>query len=83
MDTSQLDVVVAEGTYTSLLRFADVRVFIDRDFEQTRSARKRRGRDSLEPFVEDILKREHTIISQHKARADIIVADAFDRVELA
>jgi uridine kinase len=80
MDTSGLEVMIAEGTYTSLLQFADVRVFIDRDYEQTMADRKRRGRDRLEPFVEDVLHREHAIISQHKARADFIIPDRFDEV---
>lgn len=80
MDTSDLDVLIAEGTYTSLLHFADIRVFIDRDYLQTREARQRRGRDRLEPFIEDVLMREHNIISQHKSRADIIIPPAFDKV---
>jgi uridine kinase len=80
MDTAGFDVLIAEGTYTSLLRFADIRVFIDRDYLETISARKRRGRDRLEPFVEDVLRREHAIISQHKAQADFVIPEAFDRV---
>jgi len=83
MDTSSFDVMVAEGTYTTMLHFADVRVFIDRDYEQTRSDRKRRGRDSLEPFVEDVLRREHELISQHKTHANIVIPDGFDRIEIA
>jgi uridine kinase len=80
MDTSGLDIMVAEGTYTTLLRFADIRVFIARDYVQTKTARKRRGRDSLEPFVEDVLRREHAIISEHRTRADFIIPQAFDKV---
>lgn len=83
MDTSRYDVMLAEGTYTTLLGYADMRVFIDRDYRQTRSDRRRRGRDSLEPFVEDVLRREHEVISQHKQRADIIVPDGFDRIEFS
>ncbi|HET91664.1 MAG TPA: hypothetical protein ENN99_13130 [Chloroflexi bacterium] len=80
LDTSDLQVLIAEGTYTSLLEFADFRVFIDRDYRATLEARKRRARDKFEPFVVDVLEREHQIIAQHKALADAVVSPAFDRI---
>jgi uridine kinase len=80
MDTTDLGALVAEGTYTSLLQFADFRVFIDRDYHQTLEARKRRARDKWEPFIQDVLEREHQIISQHKALAQVIVAPDFGSV---
>jgi uridine kinase len=81
MDVSDLRVLIAEGTYTSLLRFADFRVFIDRDYRQTLEDRKRRARDKFEPFVVDVLEREHHIISQHKARADVVVTADFGSIQ--
>ena len=81
MDTSDLKVLIAEGTYTSLLRFADFRVFIDRDYHQTFEARKRRARDKFEPFIVDVLEREHQIISQHKALADVVIPADFGSIQ--
>jgi uridine kinase len=77
LEVGHLEVLLAEGTYTSLLRFADVRVFIDRDYHQTLEARKRRARDRFDPFMADVLEREHRIISQHKTSADIVVPPDF------
>ena len=74
------DAIVAEGTYTSLLSYVDLRIFIDRDFRDTEKHRKRRDRDTFEPFIEDVLKIEHGIISQHKQRADIVVATDFGSI---
>jgi uridine kinase len=82
MDTGDLQVLVAEGTYTSLLQFVDIRVFIDRDYHQTLEARKRRARDKWEPFVQDVLEREHQIISQHKALADVVIPADFGSIQL-
>lgn len=82
LDVAGLAVLVAEGTYTSLLSFADLRVFIDRDYRQTLAARKRRARDRFEPFVADVLEREHQIIVQHKALADVVVAPDFGRIQI-
>jgi uridine kinase len=81
MEIGDLDVLIAEGTYTSLLRFVDFRIVIDRDYRQTLEARKRRARDKFEPFVEDVLKREHQVISQHKALADLIVQADFRSIQ--
>jgi uridine kinase len=80
MDVDDLAVLIAEGTYTSLLSFADVRVFIDRDYRQTLEARKRRARDKWEPFIQDVLEREHQIISRHKARANLVIPADFGTV---
>ena len=81
MDTSDMVVLVAEGTYTSLLTFVDLRVFIDRDYHQTLEARKRRARDKFEPFMVDVLEREHQVITTHKALADVIVLSDFGSIE--
>lgn len=81
--TDQLQVLVAEGTYTSTLEFADFRVFIDRDYHQTKATREKRARDVLEPFIQDVLEREHQIIAQHKARADAVITSDFAHVEPA
>jgi uridine kinase len=80
LDTSGLKILIAEGTYTSLLQFADFRVFIDRDYHQTLEARKRRARDKWEPFIQDVLEREHQIISQHKALADVVIPADFGSI---
>ncbi|MGD8634415.1 MAG: hypothetical protein PVF85_12645 [Anaerolineales bacterium] len=77
-----LDILIAEGTYTSLLRFVDLRIFIDRDFRKTLAARKRRGRDTFEPFIEDVLRREHEIISKHRGLADVIIPEAYDQIQV-
>jgi len=82
MDVSHLAVLIAEGTYTTLLRFADFRVFIDRDYRRTLEARKRRARDRWEPFMQDVLEREHRIIAQHKALADAVIPADFGRVRV-
>ena len=66
-------VVIAEGTYTSLLRNVDTRVFIARNRLETMEARVRRAREPADPFIEDVLRIEHEIISAHRSRADVIL----------
>ena len=68
-------VAIAEGTYTSLLDKVGTRIFIDRDFSETRAHREKRKRDKseLDPFIDEVLIIEHDIISSHKSRADIVI----------
>jgi uridine kinase len=67
-------VVIAEGTYTSLLENLDMRVFINRNYRQTKKARLKRARDPDVDFLERVLEIEHQEISKHKARADVVLA---------
>ncbi len=75
MDTGNALVALADGTYTTLLQNVNCRVFINRDYLDTRAHREKRKRDEseLDPFIDRVLEIEHRIISAHKARADIIV----------
>lgn len=68
-------VAIAEGTYTSLLGDVKRRVFIDRNYMDTKKHRERRMRDSseLDEFIDSVLTIEHDIISTHKEKADIII----------
>lgn len=75
------DVVIAEGVYTSLCEHVDCRVFIARNRLETMDHRMKRGREEFDPFIENVLVEEHEIISQHRAKADVIITRDYD-VEL-
>jgi uridine kinase len=71
-------VVIAEGVYTSLCEHVDRRVFIARNRLETMEHRMKRAREEFDPFIEEVLKKEHEIISQHRARADIVITRDYD-----
>ena len=80
IDTETLEmknarVAIVEGTYTSKLDHVETRVFIDRDYRDTRKHRERRNRDGseLDDFIDRVLVIEHEIISADKQRADLII----------
>lgn len=79
-DLGGVDVLVAEGTYTTTLAFADLRIFIARNYEDTAAHRKARGRDAEDAFIDDVLRREHAIISQHSQLADFIISRDFESI---
>lgn len=73
INLSSCHVVIAEGTYTTLLDNINTRVFMLRNYLDTFNDRKKRARDPIIPFNEEVLKIEHGIISMHASRADILV----------
>ena len=77
-ETINLDgikVLIAEGTYTSLLKHVDARIFISRNWLDTIEHRqkRKRGDEVGDPFIEQVLSIEHKIIAGHKQLADILI----------
>ena len=75
LEVGHARVMIAEGTYTTLLARCQTHVFIDRTHLQTREHRQKRMRHAaeLDSFIDRVLEIEHGIISAHKARADIVI----------
>ena len=78
METITLEgvrVVIAEGTYTSLLKHVDTRVFIDSSRLDTLAYREKRNRGNEvgDDFIEKVLTMEHKIIAGHKNLADFVI----------
>jgi uridine kinase len=74
IDLTGFKVLIAEGTYTTLLENIETRVFIARNRIQTLESRIKRGREPIEPFIERILEIEHELIAPHRDRADVIIS---------
>ena len=77
-ETIELDgikVLIVEGTYTSLLKHVDTRIFICRNWQDTLEIRQKRmrGNEVGDPFIEQVLSIEHKIIAGHKHLADILI----------
>jgi len=71
-------IVIAEGTYTMLLKNTNKKIFLERDYNDSREERKfhlRKSKHKKEElqFLEKILKIEHKILSSHKKKADLII----------
>jgi uridine kinase len=73
-----VDVLIAEGTYTTSLEAVDTRVFIQRDYKDTLQARQRRGREKFDPFIEEVLEIEHEVISRQGRNADVLISRDFE-----
>ena len=75
-----IKVIIAEGTYTSLLKHVDTHIFICRDWKDTLELRKKRkrGNEVGDAFIEQVLRVEHKIIAGHKHLADILITKDYD-----
>lgn len=80
IDLRGIQVIIAEGTYTSLLRHVDTRVYIDRNRLDTLEHRQKRNRGTEvgDPFIENVLKIENKIIAGHKQLADFVITKDYD-----
>lgn len=74
-----IKVIIVEGTYTSLLKHVDTRIFICRNWLDTLEQRKirNRGNEVGDPFIEKVLELEHKIIAGHKQLADILISKEY------
>jgi len=75
LDLSQVDVIIVEGTYVSLLKHVHRRIFVLGGPEETLSNRlkRNRGNEVRDAFTENILQTEHKIIAGHRYLADFII----------
>lgn len=80
ISTGESKVIIAEGTYTSLLKNIDHKIFILSHRFDTLESRKKRSRAAheLDEFAGEILEKEHKIISGHKSLANTFINNAFE-----
>ena len=71
-------VLIIEGTYTSLLQDIDLKIFMERNYKETFKDRMERGREKFDPFIEQVLELEHTIIKEHKKYSNIVFGSDFN-----
>jgi uridine kinase len=73
-------VVIAEGTYATLLKNVDTKIFIARNRIDTLEHRQKRnrGNEVNDPFIEQVLITEHKIIAGHKQLADFVITKDYD-----
>ncbi len=70
---SEFDFCIVEGTYVSLLRNIDYKLFVETTYIDTYSLRLERARDLMTDFNEQVLEIEHQIIKSQSKLADVII----------
>ena len=70
---SEFDFCIVEGTYVSLLRNIDYKLFVETTYIDTYSLRLERARDLMTDFNEQVLEIEHQIIKTQGKLANIVI----------
>ncbi|MDX1471078.1 MAG: hypothetical protein R3213_06245 [Flavobacteriaceae bacterium] len=73
VDLENVDFCIVEGTYSTLLKAPDYKIFMKMDYLQSKSKRMERNRDRMGEFIEEVLNIEHKIIQPHYSKADLII----------
>ena len=75
-----IKVVIAEGTYTSLLKNVYTKIFIAKNRLDTLEHRRKRnrGNEAESQFIEQVLVMEHKIIAGHKQLADFVITKDYE-----
>lgn len=81
INLQNINIIIVEGTYTTLLKNINHKIFIDTHFSQTQSNRIARNREVVTPFIEKVLAKEAKIITNHQQIADIILNQNFEIIE--
>jgi len=76
----KVNVLIVEGTYVLGLDNLDWKLFLARDYIQTRENRQKRSREKWTSFVEEVLKIEHEIITKHRRKADLVINQKFELI---
>jgi uridine kinase len=80
VNLEKVNILIVEGTYVLGLNNLDWRLFLARDYIQTRETRQKRSREKWTSFIEEVLKKEHEIITKYKDQADIVIDQNFELI---
>jgi len=72
--------LIVEGLYP-LRADADLKIFIDLTYHETKKAQSLRGKEPQNEFRLQVLQREHEVVQSLRPSADLLVTKDFDVVE--
>jgi len=79
-DFEGIKYLIVEGLYP-LKADADLRIFIDLTYHETKKAQILRGKEPQNEFRLQVLQREHQVVRSLRPSADLLVTKDFDLVE--
>ena len=72
-DFSEVDMLIIDGLYAIKIDDIDLRIFIDITYHDTGKAQKLRGKEPQNEYRMKVLLKEHDMVRDLKASADIII----------
>jgi uridine kinase len=81
VDIKDTRVLIVEGVYSFIIEEFDYKVFMARNYKDTLENRKKRTRETYDPFVEKVLQIEHSLISPFKEKADAVITNDYNLMD--
>jgi len=75
-----IEYLIVEGLY-ALGANADLRIFIDLTYHETKKAQILRGKEPANEFRLQVLEREHQVVQSLRSKADFLVTRDFEVIE--
>jgi uridine kinase len=72
-DFSKIRVLIIDGLYAINTNHADINVYIDLTYHETKKAQVSRGKESADEMRWKILEQEHKTVTKLRSRANIII----------
>lgn len=79
-DFKNIDLLIVEGLYAGNVP-ADIRVFIDLTYHDTKLAQKKRKKEKVDKFRFQVLEKEHQVVQSLRPKAQYLVTPGFTVVE--
>jgi len=83
VDIKDTLVLIVEGVYAFIIDEFDYKIFMARNYKDTLENRKKRTRETYDPFVEKVLQIEHSLISPFKEKADAVITNDYKLMDEA
>lgn len=74
----KIDLLVIDGLYAINIEEADLKVFIDLTYHETKISQLRRGKEPMNTFREQVLEMEHRGVQSLRPKADLVVNKNYD-----
>jgi len=81
-DFKKVDMLIIDGLYAINTEGADLRVFIELTYHETKKAQTDRGKEPDNPYRWSVLEQEHKAVQSIKGKADILIDKSY-QVRLA
>ena len=77
-DFSTIDMIIIDGLYAIKTEEADLRVFIELTYHETKKAQLVRGKEPQNEYRMRVLEQEHKMVQSLRPTADLLVTKEFD-----
>ncbi|HRZ22281.1 MAG TPA: hypothetical protein P5184_11470, partial [Bacteroidales bacterium] len=77
-DFRSIDMIIIDGLYAIRTEEADLRVFIELTYHETKKAQVVRGKEPQNEYRMRVLEQEHKMVQALKPTADLLVTMEFD-----